>query len=269
MNLETLETMLIDGDGVLWRSSEAIPGLEYFFGVLEQRGINWALLTNNNTHTVNDYVQKLRGFGIDADESMIFTSSTSTAAYLKHRYGAGAFVHAVGMKGLIETLEDAGFVVSSGEEMSSHDVAAVVAGMDWAITYDKVKIAMRLILSGAEFVATNTDASFPTPDGLNPGTGMVIGALQTVTGIKPVAIGKPERRIYEAAMKRLGADHAKTAMLGDRLETDILGAQRCGIGTIVVLTGVTTREQLAASDIRPDLLYESIVELADALSHLA
>ncbi len=268
MNLTTLETILIDGDGVLWRSNEAIPGLGRFFDVLEQRGINWALLTNNNTRTANDYVQKLRGFGIDADESIVFTSSTTTADYLKHRYGPGASIHTVGMKGLIETLEGAGFTVSYGEEIPSTDVVAVVAGMDRAITHNKIKTAMRLILGGAEFVATNTDASFPTPDGLNPGTGMIIGALQTVTGIEPVVIGKPERAIYKAAMKRLDADPATTAMLGDRLETDILGAQRIGIATIAVLTGVITREQLATSDIQPDLVYESIAELADALKTL-
>ncbi len=265
MDLTTLQTILIDGDGVLWHSNEAIPGLGHFFDVLEQRGINWALLTNNNTRTVGDYVQKLRDFGIDANKSLVFTSSTVTANYLEQRYGPGSPVHAIGMRGVIETLKDAGFVVSYGKEMPRHRIVAVAAGMDRAITHAKIKVAMRLILDGAEFVATNTDGSFPTPDGLNPGTGMVIGALQAVTGIEPSVIGKPERAIYVAAMRRLDAALATTAMLGDRLETDILGAQRVGIGTIAVLTGITTREQIATSDVQPDLVYESIAELADAL----
>jgi 4-nitrophenyl phosphatase len=265
MNLGTLKTLLIDGDGVLWRSDEAIPGLNRFFDVLERRGIDWALLTNNNTRTVDTYVQKLCGFGIEADKSIIFTSSTVTADYLKERYGEGAPVHAVGMSGLIETLKEAGFVVSEGEEMPPHDVVAVAAGMDRGITHEKIKVAMRLILGGAEFVATNTDGNFPTSDGLNPGTGMVVAALQATSATEPTVIGKPERAIFEAAMKRFDAAPATTAMLGDRLETDILGAQRVGIGTIAVLTGVITREQLAASDIQPDCVYESIAELADAL----
>ncbi len=266
MKLATLQTLLLDGDGVLWRSNDAIPGLNRFFDVLAQRGIGWALLTNNNTRTVDDYVHKLRGFGVEAEASRIFTSSTVTADYVEQRYGHGAPVHVVGMGGLIETLTGAGFRVTHGEEMPPGPVVAVVAGMDRAITHEKIKVAMRLILGGAEFVATNTDGNFPTPDGLSPGTGMVIGALQAVTGVQPTVIGKPQVAIYQAAMRHLGADPSTTAMLGDRLDTDILGAQRAGIGSIAVLTGVITREQLAASEIQPDLVFESIAELADALA---
>jgi 4-nitrophenyl phosphatase len=269
MNLATLKTLLLDGDGVLWRANDAIPGLNRFFDVLAQRTIRWALLTNNNTRTVDDYVQKLRGFGVEADASHVFTSSTVTAEYLEGRYGHGAPVHVVGMSGLIDTLVDAGFRVTHGEEIPPDRVVAVAAGMDRGITHEKIKIAMRLILGGAEFVATNTDGSFPTPDGLNPGTGMVIGALQAVTERQPVIIGKPEAAIYEAAMRHFGADPSTTSMLGDRLETDIVGAQRVGIGSIAVLTGVVTREQLAVTEIQPDLVFESIADLADALAAVA
>jgi 4-nitrophenyl phosphatase len=265
MNLNSLHTLLIDGDGVLWRANDAVPGLDRLFEVIARRGMRWALLTNNNTRTVADYVSKLRGFGIEAGPEQVFTSSTVTAGYLARRYGAGAPVHAVGMSGLIDTLIDAGFTVTTGEEAPPHPVVAVAAGMDRAITHEKIKIAMRLILGGAEFVATNTDSSFPTPDGLNPGTGMVIGALQATTEIAPTIIGKPQVAIFRAAMEHLGADPATTAMLGDRLETDIQGAQNAGIGSIAVLTGVTSREQIAASTIRPDLVLESIAELAEAL----
>lgn len=265
MQLDNLQTLLIDGDGVLWRGDEAVPGLDHFAAVLRQRDIRWALLTNNNTRMVSDYVTKLSGFGLDADASMVFTSSTVTAAYLKARYGAGAAVHAVGMSGLINTLEEAGFDLTHGEQVPQHDVVAVAAGMDRGLTFEKVKIALRLILGGAEFVATNTDGTFPAPDGLSPGTGMVIGALQGSSGVAPTVIGKPERAIYEVSMKALKADLATTAMIGDRLETDILGAQRVGIATIGVLSGVTTREQMARSKIQPDVVFESIAELAQAL----
>ena len=265
MNLATLKTILIDGDGVIWRANEAVPGALDFFDLLKQRDMDWALLTNNNTHTVADYVAKLRGFGIDADPSHVFTSCTVTANYLRQRYGPGAPVHVVGMDGLTMTLAEAGFDLSSGETMPDHPVVAVAAGMDRAITYDKIKVAMRLILGGAEFVAANTDPSYPVPDGLNPGTGMITCMLQTVTGVKPTIMGKPERPIYEAALKRFNADVTTTAMLGDQLVTDILGAQRLGICAIQVLTGVVTREELAASPIRPDLVFEDLGELATAL----
>jgi 4-nitrophenyl phosphatase len=268
MDLDTLRTLLIDGDGVLWRGDEPIPGLDRFTAVLRQRGIRWALLTNNNTRTVSDYVAKLSKFGLDADTSMVFTSSTVTADYLQTRYGIGAAIHVVGMSGLIETLKEAGFNLTHGEQTPEHNVVAVVAGMDRDLTFEKVKIAIRLILGGAEFVATNTDGTFPAPDGISPGTGMVIGALQGASGIMPTVMGKPETIIYEVAMKALDADPATTAMIGDRLETDILGAQRVGIATIGVLSGVTTQEQLATSEIQPDIVFESIAELAEALAEI-
>jgi 4-nitrophenyl phosphatase len=265
MELDSVRTLLIDGDGVLWRGDEAIPGLEHFAAVLRRRGIRWALLTNNNTRTVSEYVTKLSNLGLDTDASMIFSSSTVTADYLLRRYGAGAPLYVVGTSGLVRTLKEAGFDLTHGEQAPKQDMVAVVAGMDRDLTYKKVQIAIRLILAGAEFVATNTDGTFPAPDGISPGTGMVIGAIQGSSGVRPTVIGKPERAIYETALRTLGADLRTTAMLGDRLETDILGAQRVGMATIAVLSGVTTREQLAASEIQPDLLFESIAELARAL----
>jgi 4-nitrophenyl phosphatase len=265
MDLDRFETLLIDGDGVLWRGDRAMPGLDRFFDIVRLRGMNWALLTNNNTRTVGEYLAKLAGLGIKANAGQIFSSSTATATYLKKRYGPGAPVHAVGMSGVIETLQDAGFLVSFGEEMPDHDVVAVAAGMDRGLTFDKAKVATRLILGGAEFVATNTDGTFPTPDGLSPGTGMVIGALKGTTSINPTVIGKPEKAIFEAALEALSADKVTTAMIGDRLETDILGAQRLGIPTIGVLSGVTTREEMAESEIQPDVVFESIAELTEVL----
>jgi 4-nitrophenyl phosphatase len=265
MDFGHIETLLIDGDGVLWLGDQPMPGLDRFFQIVRSRGMRWALLTNNNTRTVGNYLAKLSGFGIEVDAGQIFSSSTATADYLKKRYGPGAPLHAVGTSGMIETLHEAGFLVSSGETMPDHEVIAVVAGMDRGLTFDKVKVATRLILGGAEFVATNTDGTFPEPDGFSPGTGMVIGALKGTTGVEPTVIGKPEAAIYEAALDALSADKASTAMIGDRLETDILGAQRLGMLTIGVLSGVTTREQMAESAIQPDIVYESISGLADDL----
>jgi 4-nitrophenyl phosphatase len=265
MHLSSLRFLLIDGDGVIWRASEPVPGFDRFFDALKEHNISWVLLTNNNTRTVSDYVEKLKGFGVETGPENIFTSSTATASYLKQKYGEGASVHAVGMSGVVDTLIDAGFDVTTGEEMPSHPVVAVAAGMDRAITYDKIKIAMRLILNGAEFVATNLDSTFPAPDGLAPGTGMIISALQVTTGVQPTAIGKPERAIYDAAMRHMGADPAHTAMIGDRLDTDILGAQRVGISTMLVMTGVTTGETLSTHPVQPDFVFDDIGVLADAL----
>lgn len=265
MDLSIIRTLLIDGDGVLWRGDRPLPGLHHFYDVLKLRGICWALLTNNNTRTVGQYLDKLARLGIGADASQVFSSSTVTADYLRTKYGPGTPVHAVGMSGVIQTLLDAGFQVSTGEKMPAHSVTAVVAGMDRDFNYAKAEVATRLILGGAEFVATNTDGTYPTPEGLSPGTGWVIGALQGASGVKPTVIGKPETAIYTTALEALQADRVATAMIGDRLETDILGAQRASIATIGVLTGVTTAEQMASSAIKPDVIYQGIAELAEEL----
>jgi 4-nitrophenyl phosphatase len=141
MDVYRLETLLIDGDGVLWRGDRPMPGLDRFFDIVRLRGMRWALLTNNNTRTVDEYLVKLAGYGIEAGAGQIFSSSTATADYLKRRYDPGAAIHVVGSNGVIKTLQGAGFLVSFGEEMPGRDVVAVVAGMDRNLTYDKVKVA--------------------------------------------------------------------------------------------------------------------------------
>ena len=265
IDLLNFNTILFDGDGVLWKADEAIEGIQTLFNFLEEKQINWALLTNNNTRTAQNYVDKLIKFGVPADPTRVFTSSTATAAYLLDKYGKGTPLHVVGMDGLLSTLDEAGFLISTGEQPPNHKVAAVVSGMDRNITHDKIKVAMRLIMSGAEFVATNTDGSFVTPDGFNPGTGMVIGALQFASGVEPTVIGKPKNAIFQSALKRFGAKPENTLMVGDRLNTDILGASRLGISTILVLTGVNSREDAANGEVKPDLILENINELLQLL----
>lgn len=264
-DLKKTQTILFDGDGVLWRAEEPIAGIQELFQFLTKKQINWALLTNNNTKTAINYVDKLIKFGVPADASRVFTSSTATAAYLLDKFGTGARLHVVGMDGLLITLEEAGFIISTGETPPDHEVVAVVSGMDRQITHDKIKVAMRLIMGGAEFIATNTDGSFVTPEGFNPGTGMVIGALQFASGTVPKVMGKPEAAIYQNALKQFNANPAATLMVGDRLNTDILGANRLGIATALVLTGVNSREDAASGEIKPDLIYEDITELLQAL----
>lgn len=261
LKLEKIQTILLDGDGVLWKSTDPIPGIQEFIQFLEQNKIQWALLTNNNTHTVKTYVNKLAGFGIQIDPARIFTSSTVTAEHIKKKFGPGAPIYVVGMNGLLDTLAEAGLTVFTGETPPPTEVVAVAAGMDREITHEKIKIAMRLILNGAEFIATNTDGSFPTPEGLNPGTGMVIGAIQATTGVKPTVIGKPKEAIFLSALQFFNTLPESTLMVGDRLETDILGALRLGIQTAAVLSGVTSRAQIAQSNIKPDLVYEDIADL--------
>ncbi len=265
MKMNKYNTILLDGDGVLWKSNNPIPGINPFFDFLGSSGINWALLTNNNSLTVQNYIDKLSSFGIVADEHCIFTSTTATTNYLLDRFGKGASVFVVGMDAMKKTMKDAGFSVFFGEEPPEKSVVAVVAGMDLQINHAKIKTAMRLIMDGAAFIATNTDGSYPTPDGINPGTGMVIGALQATSGVEPFVPGKPHPAIFQNALKEFNTKPEDTLMVGDRLETDILGASNLGIQTAAVLSGVTSREEIDRSDIKPDFIFEHISDLHQAL----
>ncbi len=265
MDLSKIKTILFDGDGVLWRVDEKVPGVNQIFEVIRRDNIQWALLTNNNTKTVSNYVDKLNHFGIPATLENVFSSLTVTTAYLKRKFGEHTAIFVVGMSSVIVTMQEAGFRVYSGEEPPPEPVKAVVAGMDRELTHAKVKVAMRLILAGAEFIATNTDSSFPTPEGINPGTGMVIGALIGTTNVQPTVMGKPGVEMFHIAVEQLNADPETTVMIGDRLNTDIQGAQNAGLGSILVLTGVTTAAVAAESPIHPDLTFPSVAELAIAL----
>jgi 4-nitrophenyl phosphatase len=267
MELPNLKTLLIDGDGVLWHSNTPMPGLNHFFDVLEQRRINWALLTNNASRTLGDYVDKLCGFGIKTREDQVYTSASVTASYLSKRYQAGDALYVVAGAGAKTHLREAGFIVYDGEDQPDK-VVAVVGGVDFDISYQKLTVAGRLVLGGADWVATNPDRTFPAPDGIMPGAGSIVAAIEAVVGRAPYFIGKPEPAIFEEAMATLNANPDTTAMLGDRVETDILGAQRLGLGTILVLSGVTDRERLATFDYQPDMIYEDISELASVLEAL-
>jgi len=268
MRLQKFKTILLDGDGVLWKSNQPVPGIKPFFNFLDDKGVHWALLTNNNTRTAQDYIDKLGSFGIQAGPGSVFTSSTVTADYLLDKYGQEAFLHVVGMEGLTRTLKEAGFEFTSGEEQPTQKVTAVVAGMDREINLQKITVAMRLIINGADFVATNTDGSFPTPEGINPGTGTVIGALQFASGTEPYVVGKPQPAIFKTALKSLGSRPEETLMVGDRLETDILGANQLDIQSAAVLTGVTSKKEISQKDIKPDFIFDDITALYQALKEV-
>lgn len=268
MRLSDIQTLLIDGDGVLWRGEKPMPGLNDFMSMLAQRGIRWALLTNNSSNPVDYYYQKLLGFGIQHDPGAIFSSNTVTVEYLKKTYPAGSLFYVVGMNGLVETLEGAGLSVITGEGVDGN-VAAVITGLDRAFSYGKLSKAMQFLMNGADHICTNRDPSFPTPDGLTPGAGTMVAAVETASGIPARLMGKPEPEMFQYAMRYLEGDSASTAMLGDRIDTDIRGAERVGIGRILVLSGVTTSDMLTRY---PSSLahhtFPSIAELGDALANL-
>lgn len=256
-----IKSLLVDMDGVLYRGREPVPGAKEFLDFARRRGIPFLLFTNNSTLTPMQYVRKLAAMGIPATEDEIFTSAQATAMYLPKLIPLGSPIYVIGQDGLFTALQESGY------RFASTDVSAVVVGMDTQLTFEKLKIATLAIRRGARFVATNPDATLPTEEGLIPGNGAILAALRVATDVEPLIIGKPERPIFEAALRRLGAEVTTTAIIGDRPETDIIGGQRAGLMTILVLTGVTDLARQRALGIEPDWIFEDLPALQRALAH--
>jgi 4-nitrophenyl phosphatase len=260
MEFSAIRGVIIDMDGVLWRGDVSLPGLVPFFEMLRARSIPFVLATNNSSRAPESYAQKLANMGVpDVLPEQIITSGTAAASYLGMHYPPGTRVHVLGGDGLRQVMTEAGFT------LADDDAGVVVVGLDPALTYDKLKRAAFLIRGGASFIATNDDATFPTPEGLAPGAGSLVAALVTATDRQPDAImGKPHAPMYEAALRLLETPPTTTLMIGDRLNTDIEGAQRIRLRTAIVLTGVSTRAEVDASPVKPDGIYADLGALLAA-----
>ena len=247
-------------DGVLWRGMQPMPGLHEFFAHMLDKNIGFVLATNNSSKTRLDYVDKLAKLDVPGlQPAHIVTSGTATVSYLRTKYPPGTRLFVVGGAGLKQILTKAGFLIVED------DADLVVCGIDFDLTYEKVRKATLLIRAGAGFIGTNPDSSFPSPEGLVPGAGSILALIEAACGQQPLIIGKPARGMFEAALRQLDADPHETLMIGDRIGTDIQGAQALGIKTALVMTGVEDEASLAASEIRPDYVFEGLPELIGAL----
>ena len=255
MPLSEIKALISDMDGVLWRGDNKLPAMEEFFVFLREQNIPFVLATNNSGRHTDNYIQKLAKMGVpNIRPQELVTSATATVDYLKQRYPDGARLFVIGNEGLFQTLQEADFVIADS------NVDAVVAGLDFDFTYAKARQATLLIRNeGASFIGTNPDTTFPSPVGLVPGAGSVIGMLQLTTDVEPVIIGKPKRAMFEVALERLGTRPEETLMLGDRLNTDIEGAYNTGIKTALILTGVNTRDDI--DRIQPDYIIDDLPAL--------
>jgi 4-nitrophenyl phosphatase len=260
-NLTAIKALAIDMDGVLWRGDQALPGMRDFFEFLQRQNIPYTLVSNNSTKTPAQYQKKLAGMGVVINPNSLLTSSLATAAYLKRQYKQTSPVYIVGQDGLFEAVQKAGFTLVPD---SSHPADIVVVGLDFFVTYDKLRHATLLIRRGASFVGTNGDKTLPSEEGFLPGAGAVLAAIEAATGITPTVIGKPERLMFDIAVERLGVAPEQVAMVGDRLETDILGGQRVGLKTILVTTGVDNEDTVMEKGIQPDIVFSGIDELTAA-----
>lgn len=256
--LRTIDAVVSDMDGVLYRSNDPLPGMAAFIAFLRARNIPFALATNNSSRHPSEYVQKLAAMRVpDIEEWQIISSGTTTVDYLQHTYEPGTRVHVVGHDGLRRMIREGGFVVADDH------VVAVIVGIDWEFSYEKAKHAARLIrYHQAAFIGTNPDETFPTPEGLVPGAGSIIAMIRAAVDLEPLILGKPASAMFESALKRLGTTPERTLMLGDRLNTDIAGANAIGMRTALLLTGVSSRDDI--DDVQPDHVFDDLVALRQA-----
>lgn len=254
--LREARAFLFDMDGVLYRGPNPLPGVNELLNALIAAGKSYILATNNSMASPATYATKLAAMGLTVPEARILTAGTATRDYLADALPPDAGIYAVGMPALFEQL----FGHASFREVSPADEqpAAVVVGLDLAFTYEKLRLANAAIRGGAAFVATNADATLPTEHGLVPGAGSIVAAIATATGRQPTVIGKPSPRILERGAEHLGVSAAESVMIGDRLDTDVLAGQRAGMLTVMVLTGVSTREEIATATAAPDLIVDDL-----------
>lgn len=246
---------LIDMDGVIYKGSELIPGADRFINTLLERDIPFMFLTNNSQRTRRDIATKLNRMGFKGIQDYhVFTCATATAQFLAHQKPNGT-AYVIGEGGLLNALHDYGYAIVD------HDPDYVVVGEGRAFTLEMVEQAVSLISKGAKLIATNLDPSCPTPKGIRPGCGAYVSLLEKATSVNAFSVGKPSPVMIRAARKELGLTAAETTIVGDTMETDILGGVQMGYRTVLVLSGGTKREDLKNFAYKPDHIVNSIADL--------
>jgi 4-nitrophenyl phosphatase len=270
-----IRALIIDMDGVLWHGTQPIPGLIDFFQTLDELQIRFILATNNASSTPEQYVTKLARMGVIVTQNQILTSGIATALYLsEHVNPTETRVFVIGEDGATQPLVERGFTltglyeVNNSADPTQKGADIVVCGKDETLTWAKLATATLNIRAGAKFIGTNADTTLPTEHGITHGNGAILAALEVATGVTPTIIGKPEPIIYQQALTLLGVEPDKTVAIGDRLETDILGAVRTGIRSILVLTGISTEDDLKATDYQPTWVMPDIRAVTQALRSL-
>lgn len=254
--LRDIRGLVFDMDGVLWRGKETLPGVVEIFAWAHAEGIPCLLATNNSMSTQQMYVERLGKIGVTVEAEEVITSATAVRDYLRATYPADVTVGAVGMPALYEVLFEKG-----GFTQEDRRPQVQVVGTDLGFGYADLKRACLAIRAGAAFIGTNPDTTLPTEEGLVPGCGALLAAIVAATGVQPTVIGKPEKYMFELCAAKLGLQAAEVLMIGDRLDTDILGANRVNAHTALVLTGVSQREEVVTTGIEPSIITADLPEL--------
>jgi NagD protein len=254
-----IRSWLIDMDGVLVREEHAIPGADRFLARLRELAIPFLVLTNNSMYTRRDLAARLALGGIHVPEESIWTSALATARFLDSQRPVGS-AFAIGEAGLTTALHEVGYT------MTEREPDYVVLGETRTYSFERITTAIRLVAAGARFIATNPDPTGPSPDGPLPATGSVAALISRATGVAPYYVGKPNPLMMRSALNALEAHSETTAMVGDRMETDVVAGLEAGMHTVLVLTGSTQREQAERFPYRPSRIVESVADLVDELA---
>ena len=258
MAREAIRSWLTDMDGVLVHEEQAIPGAGDFLRRLRDTGTPFLVLTNNSVYTRRDLAARLRARGLEVPEESIWTSALATARFLRdQRPGGTAFT--IGEAGLTTALHEVGYTLT--ERTPDY----VVLGETRTYSFERITQAIRLVAAGARFIATNPDTTGPTPAGPLPATGAVAALISTATGVAPYYVGKPNPLMMRSALNQIDAHSETTAMVGDRMDTDIVSGIEAGLETVLVLTGSTRRPDIERFPYRPSRVVDSVADLMELI----
>jgi NagD protein len=247
---------LTDMDGVLIREGVALPGAAEFLAALRRQGLPFLVLTNNSIYTPRDLRARLAVSGLDVPDESIWTSALATAQFLNDQHPGGS-AYVIGEAGLTTALHNIGYVLTD----AAPDY--VVLGETRTYSFEAITKAIRLVEAGSRFIATNPDPTGPSPDGPLPATGSVAAMISRATRRDPYYIGKPNPMMFRSALNQIDAHSESTAMVGDRMDTDIVAGIEAGLLTYLVLTGSTRRDEVNAFPFRPNHVIDSVADLID------
>ena len=248
------KTYLSDMDGVLVRGSQVVPGANEFVARLQAANAKFLVLTNNSLYTQRDLAARLQRIGLNVPPEAIYTSAIATAQFLQNQHPGGS-AYVIGEAGLTTALHDVGYIITD------HEPDYVVLGETTAYSFERITHATRMVAAGARFIATNPDVNGPADGGLVPATGAVAALIAAATGVQPYYIGKPNPIMMRTALRTLDSHSEESVMIGDRMDTDIIVGTESGLETILVLTGVTRREEVERYPYRPTHIVGSVADI--------
>ncbi|HEX2903508.1 MAG TPA: HAD-IIA family hydrolase [Jatrophihabitans sp.] len=253
-----VECWLTDMDGVLVHENHALPGAVEFLQALKDKKRPFLVLTNNSIYTPRDLSARLGRAGLDVPEQAIWTSALATATFLGDQLPGGS-AYVIGEAGMTTALYEVGYV------LTDTDPDFVVLGETRTYSFEAITRAIRLIEAGARFIATNPDVTGPSAEGPLPATGSVAALITKATGQEPYFVGKPNPMMFRSALNRIEAHSETTAMIGDRMDTDVVAGIEAGLETFLVLTGSTRREDVARYPFRPSRMVDSIADVIELI----